>query len=693
MATIIKFYTPRRFNVFVISFLLVFWASVCIDQIGIHIPLIRQIFGFIFLSFLPGIMLLRILNINRLSITEVVLHSVGLSLSLLMGMAYVINSSYPSFGIAGPLSSQYLIHALGLISLVLYAFILRNHSEFEIVVESYVGFRPLLCITSVFLLMLALFGVYLMNYFHNNLFLMILFFIIALLIIFVSFNIVDRFYFPILIYFIGLALLLHVSLISDYIIGYDIQREYYFSQLILANSKWDSNINDPLAGIMSITLLPLVFSHICKIPLVWVFKLFYPILYSIISVGLYFIFRKFSSNLSSFYSCFYFISVPSFFYLMPQMARQEIGEIFLLSIILLICSDNVNPTKKKLLLVIYMLSLIVSHYAIDYLLLFLIILVWGYLIYLDLTDKPMVGAVITDRFVLLFAVSTLVWYMMVSSSVTFNQIVGMVDHIIGSLFTDFFDPDTTQGLIILVYAPESNINKILKYFYIISYFFIATGVLQIIIHKKNLVQQSEFCLLSMASFFILVAAIIVPNFSIRINTVRLIHISLFFLAPFFVFGVKSAFCMITFNRFPNINKKIAQNHYHLAAIFLAIFFLLNSGIFQDITNEPYLSSVSLNFSNDGPRFSTSEVAGANWISNRYNHGTIFALDDNRWVLLNSVVGIHNSKRIKTEEEFSLILPANSYLFQGIYNIKNNIKIVGANAKIYENGCRIFFEPN
>jgi len=90
---------------------------------------------------------------------------------------------------------------------------------------------------------------------------------------------------------------------------------------------------------------------------------------------------------------------------------------------------------------------------------------------------------------------------------------------------------------------------------------------------------------------------------------------------------------------------------------------------------PYSSSVSLNFSSDGPRFSVSEVTGANWISKNYVPGIIIALDSNRWVLLNSRVGVLNSKKISTIEELSSIRQDNSYLFVDIYNIKNDLNIL------------------
>lgn len=47
--------------------------------LGFDITMLRQIVGFIYLTFIPGFLILRVLKLNRLGIIDTLLHSVGLS--------------------------------------------------------------------------------------------------------------------------------------------------------------------------------------------------------------------------------------------------------------------------------------------------------------------------------------------------------------------------------------------------------------------------------------------------------------------------------------------------------------------------------------------------------------------------------------------------------------------------------------
>jgi len=46
---------------------------------GFDVPVLRQVIGFVFLTFVPGLLILRILKIHRVSAVESLLYSVGLS--------------------------------------------------------------------------------------------------------------------------------------------------------------------------------------------------------------------------------------------------------------------------------------------------------------------------------------------------------------------------------------------------------------------------------------------------------------------------------------------------------------------------------------------------------------------------------------------------------------------------------------
>lgn len=49
--------------------------------VGFDMPILRQIVGFVFLTFVPGILILRILKSHNIGLIESLLYSVGLSLA------------------------------------------------------------------------------------------------------------------------------------------------------------------------------------------------------------------------------------------------------------------------------------------------------------------------------------------------------------------------------------------------------------------------------------------------------------------------------------------------------------------------------------------------------------------------------------------------------------------------------------
>jgi len=96
--------TNRNIFILLVSIQLAFFGSIALDKLGLGIPLLRQIIGFIYLTFIPGFLILKCFKINGKKIVEDVLYSVGLSLSFLMFTGVLINFLYPLVGISKPIS-------------------------------------------------------------------------------------------------------------------------------------------------------------------------------------------------------------------------------------------------------------------------------------------------------------------------------------------------------------------------------------------------------------------------------------------------------------------------------------------------------------------------------------------------------------------------------------------------------------
>ena len=109
--------------VLLIQFLL--FGAIAIDYTEIEIPILRETIGFIYLAFVPGILLILILRLNVLKPVEFILYSIGISLPFLMITGLMMNILFPLIGISRPFSENYLLFTISIIviSLVLFCYL------------------------------------------------------------------------------------------------------------------------------------------------------------------------------------------------------------------------------------------------------------------------------------------------------------------------------------------------------------------------------------------------------------------------------------------------------------------------------------------------------------------------------------------------------------------------------------------
>ena len=105
----------KSFNVFaILTLTLLLYIS-----IWLNIPIFRQIIVFIYLSFLPGFLLLRIMKMNGINTVDTILFSVGLSLTFSMFTGLLINE-LNLIGVSQPLSTVPLTIGLSFLTLVIF---------------------------------------------------------------------------------------------------------------------------------------------------------------------------------------------------------------------------------------------------------------------------------------------------------------------------------------------------------------------------------------------------------------------------------------------------------------------------------------------------------------------------------------------------------------------------------------------
>ena len=733
----------KKFLKFILAIQLAVWGVIGLDAVGLQIPILRQFIGFIYLTFVPGIIILRILKLHKLGNIETLLYTVGLSIATLMFTGLFMNSVYPLFGISGPISITPLIITISVLVLVLCVLCYMRDKDFSN--PSFIDIKNVLSSPALFLCLipfLAVFGTYLVNFHQNNIILMFLIVILALIVVLIAFDkFIPKNLYPLAVFVIAISLLFHRSLISMYLWGSDIHGEYYLCNLVKMNSIWDPTMQGGCNAMLSLVMLAPSYSIISNMDITWVFKIIYPLLFSLVPLGLYRVFQKQTNDKIAFLSCFFFVSFVVFFSEMLALARQQIAELFLVLLILSMIDKNMSKTKRSLLFIVFGISLAVSHYGLSYIYMFCLISAWVILVLADnpamqklrdnfhsnfgrkrekLAGNPislkMEDRTISSTFVLLFIIFTLTWYMYVSSSSAFNAIVRIGDHMASSIFTEFLNPEAAQGLNIILKATTSPLHDVLKYLHLLFQFFIFVGVIALILKRKEMKFEREYTAFSYVNFAICFGGIALPYFASALNTTRLYHITLIFLAPFCVIGGITVFKVISRAVKASWTDQRVRSSLKVLSVFLVIFLLFNSGFVYEVAKDHpgsiSLSQESCKNSEDikdraainSLNVFEQDVYGVKWLSkNRENNKKIYTDCVGRAPLVSygmvereTLIRMSNTTKIRKEAytylsypnivgKIAMVYYAGPQKRVDVYNTTEIFYILNTTNEIYSNG--------
>ncbi len=667
-----------------------FVGVVFLDLAGYHIPIVREALAFVYITFLPGILVLKALRLHDLGTIETVLYSVGLSLVVIMITGLFVNTAYPLLGYARPFSFEILfLTIVGVVQVLLYIALVRdreytgaNRTWLEVSIPP--PAVPFLALLPFF----AIVGTYIRNEYHMVTLLFLLLVLIAVIGLAVGF---DRFIpascYPLAVYTIALALLYHTSLISGYIWGYDIHHELHLANNVLVPGIWDMAIPYNTNGMLSIVMLVPSCSLICDLDPIWVFKILYPLLFAFVPLGLYRAIEKQAGPKIGFFSAFFFVSFFTFYTEMISLARQQIAELFLVLTVIAMIDTSIDRGRRLLLMVTFGFAMIVSHYGLSYIYLFSLVPAWLLLIlpgYLPpgISERlrDMVGTLVHEPpapqkdvspqrlhtlilpYILIFALLTYVWYSTVAGGTAFATIASIGEKIVNTFLAEPFNPATIQGMHILTTQSAAPLHSLAKVIHITTQGLIAVGLFAILTRRDRWRIEPEYIAISLVFFLINVAGIIVPFFASSINTSRLYHISLILLAPFAIIGGIALYETITVRIRAATTLPLMGRAFQALSVFFVVFLLFNTGLIYQVTGDNP-TSMALETSGDKPVFNSREVQGAQWLISEGGERPIY-VDGTRWWLL---LGFNPDHQRYLPANASLMEPA-SYLYLGTYNL-------------------------
>jgi uncharacterized membrane protein len=508
--------------------------------IGLNIFVFRQITVFVYLSFIPGFVLLKILRLKETSVVDSVLFSVGLSIAFLMFVGLLINESYLALGISQPLSTIPLTIILSFLTLILYFVgyrqdLLENLSSIG---SNFIDLKSIIAKSAILVLPVIL-GVIGALYINQPVLLLMTIAAAVLygLCVFSTRLIPSKLY-PLVIFSICMALTFQLLLISRYIIGYDAQVEYYVFRLTSINKYWhllpaviNSEAEVTLNSMLSVTILPTIYSALMNTNGEIVFKFFYPFIFSLVPVTLYRIYERQIGKTASLLSTLFFISGQVVFFGVEPLSldRQVIAEFFMVLSIFILLDRKISVGKRRLLLIVFGAALTVSHYSIMFVYLAVVFSIYAISKIKGKPDNVLNSTVVFSLFVIAFS-----WY-----SLSIAPLASLSQFLNGVFSRFFTDLSSSAARSSAVFSPHPifNFASMLDWvFFYAAHFLILVGILALLFKPAKKKLDPTYRTVAILSAVILFLCVAVPNVAPALNLERFYAITLLFLAPCFVLG-------------------------------------------------------------------------------------------------------------------------------------------------------------
>lgn len=651
-----------------------------LESIGFEIPIIRPLVGFVYLTFIPGFLILRILGVNSGDSIENVLYAVGLSLSSLMFVGFVMNAFLPFFGIYNPISEYWIIFALNvfiiLLTVISYFINKNKFSTPKAVVDSSSRLIVLLLFPC-----LAVIGTFILDSTNNNLLLLIQLILISVFPLLVALEkIPSKLHLP-SIWAISISLLFHNSLPSMYPRLTDNVFEHPYASRVLSVGFWNSQDPGKLNAMLAITVVLPMFSEVCQLSLNSVFKVIVPFLYSLVPLALYIVFKKQTTEKIAFFSSFFFISFYEFFTWAGLTMKTVCAGLFLALFLMVVTNDRIKRSTKKTLLIIFSFSLAVSHYGTSYIFMFCLLATIFLTLLLGMAKYGKNKGSITIDFVILYFAFAIGWYIYTNFS-PFFTFTKLFEHIVSSIMEFVLIPRGGYAYYVLTSKFSLSLEMV-KILCGLSAFFSVIGVLNEF-YTKEFNFNDDFKKLSL-TFVGVGAMVFLGHLSGAATPDRIFHLVMFCLAPFCVIGG-----IIVFKNLIEI-LKIKNSEALLFSIFLVVFFSFNTGlvselILKDHPGAPiYISSERIQ---SGGSIEEKEyfyreyvpicdTMGGKWLSNfRDTNKKIYADRKGAQILSSSMYGVKIEEKIEILKNPQRLMNESEYVYLRKLNTKENIFVTG-----------------
>jgi uncharacterized membrane protein len=428
-----------------------------------------------------------------------------------------------------------------------------------------------------------------------------------------------------LIFCFSLTLIFSVAFLSGNLQGYDIHEEYRLFLQVSESGHWTPTPSSLYYSIVSISILPAIIEAVSGLNGLVIFKFLLPILFSIVPVVLFKIYRTILSPRNAFLSVFLLMSYPTFYGEMLQLGRQEIAEVLLVILIWFIVSAKIK--YAWLITTILTFGLVMSHYTLAFIYVGIVLL--SYLI--SRVSHRRIEAPI--RASLLAIVITFAWFTYVAGGIALFTLRSSLMTVFSGISTGLFSGLGRPAQVMLAVGTAPGqlgaLHEMNRAIQILVQLILFVGFIAIVLKKRKSTAESKILPLITFAMLFLGASIVAPFLAGTLQITRIYHIALLFLSPCFMLGIGTLDRLV---RMPcrhltnmNIRTHLPAKQLVAAAILCSYLLFVSGWTWAATMDTPtqlifdsarILNSTDINVKNEYFDYYTlnTDIAAAHWIA-------------------------------------------------------------------------------
>lgn len=620
----------RAIAVLMGSLLVAFWAALGATLLGIEVSLLRALLGIALVTLAPGFLILLLLDhrIDRLG--EATLYAVGFSLVFLAVMSVVISLLYPVLGVPEPLSTLPIALTITGAVLVLTILSYRQDRSLDFRVPSIDRRDAKIAAFLVCLPAFAALAAHRMNAVGSNRS-MYAFLLLVAVVVLVSIRAVPPRLYPLAVFAVASAIFLHRNLITNAVVGSDIQVNYFFVELLLENGVWEPAMVGVYSSIPIVGTVPAVYSVVTGISAAFVFKVLYTLLFALVPIGIYYAFEGVFGANAAFVGAYFFTFYFRAFNGTPGKTR--IAQLFVILVVLVVLTDRDRLPAREWVGFVFGVGLIFSHYTTTYI--FVISLAVAYVIgrLYEAYSSEDLGWSIVGVYAVAFGGASICWYALTTPGMI-QSVVTVLAGIPVEIYATLSGEAVHRSGASAVEEGSGTVYLITLLVHMLLMALAGIGVLsQVLValfsaDRTRRTDATKLATLAIPMLLFLGASYFVSG---NLGADRMYQIVLVVLAPFMPVGYLALKGSVGFVR--DVDVPVWQP----ILTILAVLLLLNTGVVYNAVGSPVTSDVALDRDTHSLAYTDAEIDGGEWIDDNSVGGPVVYTDSYTGEMFRAIV--------------------------------------------------------